>query len=85
MGYTWKGLAKQYGFTDFSPATQDKAAVALILAKKGAMEAILNGDYEQAVMKLGGIWASFPTAPNEYRQHKRSWGFVHNFFRQRGF
>ncbi|ENW7402667.1 glycoside hydrolase family 104 protein, partial [Neisseria gonorrhoeae] len=56
-----------------------------ILAKKGAMEAILNGDYEQAVMKLGGIWASFPTAPNEYRQHKRSWGFVHNFFRQRGF
>lgn len=85
MGYTWKGLAKQYGFTDFSPATQDKAAVALILAKKGAMEAILNGDYEQAVMKLGGIWASFPTAPNEYRQHKQSWGFVHNFFRQRGF
>ncbi|HGL9559941.1 TPA: autolysin [Neisseria gonorrhoeae] len=34
MGYTWKGLAKQYSFTDFSPATQDKAAVALILAKK---------------------------------------------------
>lgn len=85
MGYTWSGLVKRYGFTDFSPATQDKAAVALILGKKGAMEAILNGNYEQAVMKLGGIWASFPTAPNEYRQHKRSWGFVHNFFRQRGF
>lgn len=85
MGYTWNRLQKLWGFSDFTPGTQDKAAVALILEKKGAMEAILNGDYITAIKKIGGTWASLPSAPSEYRQHKRSWDFVHSFFKNRGF
>lgn len=85
MGYTWRELQKRWGFDDFSPATQDKAAVALILSKKGAMESILNGDYASAVRKVGHIWASLPSAPQAYRQPTRSWEYVHKFFKQRGY
>jgi muramidase (phage lysozyme) len=47
-GTTWRGLQKQYGFTDISPHTQDLAAVAL-LKDAGALNAVMKGDFGTAI------------------------------------
>ncbi|NNP70923.1 glycoside hydrolase family 104 protein [Acinetobacter sp. Ac_5812] len=70
---TWDGLAKQYGFRDFSPQAQDMGALALI-ASRGALDDVLKGNYTSAVQKLGKEWASLPSST--YAQGKRSWDFV---------
>jgi len=57
-GTTFRGLQKQYGFQDFSAATQDKAAVALI-KEKGADKDIASGNFTAADSKLTGVWDSF--------------------------
>lgn len=56
---TWCGLAREYGFTDFQPATQDEAAVALI-AEKGAIHFVVAGQIAEAVKLCSAIWASLP-------------------------
>ena len=56
---TWSGLVKQYGFTDFSPESQDEAAVALIAEKK-ALEDVKAGRLADAVEKVAQVWASLP-------------------------
>lgn len=58
---TYRALVKQYGFSDFSPDTQDLMAVALILEKK-AVSDIVAGNIELAIIKLRPIWASLPGA-----------------------
>lgn len=70
---TWDDIAKKYGLRDFSPQSQDFAATALI-ARRGALQDVLNGNYKAAVQKLGGEWASLPSST--YKQGKRSWDFV---------
>ncbi|WP_228256330.1 glycoside hydrolase family 24 protein [Acinetobacter wuhouensis] len=70
---TWDGLAKQYGLKDFSPRSQDIGAIAL-LAENGALPYVLKGDYQTAVRKSGGTWASLPSS--KYAQPKRGWDFV---------
>lgn len=70
---TWKNLANQYGFKDFSPETQDMAAVAL-LQQNGALPHILKGDFATAVKKSNRTWASLPGSP--YAQHTRSDDFI---------
>lgn len=67
---TWDGLAKQYGFHDFSPQSQDLGAIALI-AQNGALDDVMMGRYQNATKKLGGTWASLPSS--SYAQPKRSW------------
>lgn len=59
---TWDGLDAKYNFPDFSPATQDFAAVALILGR-GALDDVLAGRFEQAVRKCNKEWASLPWSP----------------------
>ena len=59
---TWDGLVRQYGFTDFSSATQDAAAVALIIGRK-ALDDVLAGRFEAAVAKCNREWASLPGSP----------------------
>lgn len=59
---TWDGLVKQYGFPDFSPASQDQAAVALI-AGRGALQDVLKGDLYAAIRKCAKEWASLPGSP----------------------
>jgi muramidase (phage lysozyme) len=56
LGRTWKALAREHGFEDFGPENQDLGAVALILGKKGAMDAVLAGDYAGAARLLSGTW-----------------------------
>lgn len=67
---TWDGLARQYGLTDFSPRNQDLGALALI-KRRGALDDVLKGDYQAAIQKLGGTWASLPSS--RYAQPRRSW------------
>jgi len=59
IGPTWRGLVKQYGFEDFSPDSQDEAAVALIAGRK-ALEDVKAGRFEEAIAKCSLEWASLP-------------------------
>ena len=74
---TWGDLAKQYGLSDFSPRSQDIGAIAL-LARNGALPHVLKGDFNAAIQRSGGTWASLPSAPEHYSQPKRGWDFVNN-------
>lgn len=69
VGTTYDEVAPKLGIRDFSPDSQDKIAVELI-RRKGALEDVRNGNFDAAVSKLGGIWASLPSSP--YSQPKRS-------------
>lgn len=62
LSKTWDSLVKQYGFADFSPIHQDQGAVALILGRK-ALDDVLEGRFEQAVIKCNREWASLPGSP----------------------
>lgn len=65
LSTTWDGL----GLPDFSPANQDKGAIAL-LKSSGAYDLILSGDIKGAVCKAGPVWASLPC--NDYNQPQKS-------------
>lgn len=78
---TWNGLAKKYGFEDFSPRNQDLAAIALI-AERGALEDVAKGDFQSAMNKLGKTWASLPSST--YAQPKRSQAEFDKFLKQSG-
>ncbi|MFK6747771.1 glycoside hydrolase family 104 protein [Acinetobacter baumannii] len=67
---TWDGVARQYGLDDFGPRNQDIGAIALI-AQNGALDDVLKGNYQGAIRKLGGTWASLPSST--YAQPKKSW------------
>lgn len=56
---TWTGLCKQYSFPDFTPESQDQAAVALIY-EKHALDDAMCGRLDEAVQKCSSIWASLP-------------------------
>jgi muramidase (phage lysozyme) len=58
---TWDGLAKSLGLEDFSAENQDLGAIALIGEVPGALEAVVNGKYENAIDLLKGTWTGFKT------------------------
>ena len=58
---TWDALVKQYAFPDFSPQSQDEAAVALIAGRK-ALPDVIAGRFHEAVRKCRLEWASLPGA-----------------------
>lgn len=58
---TWDRIKKKLGLFDFSPASQDAAALELI-REAGALPAVRSGDFATAVSKVRGIWASLPGA-----------------------
>lgn len=80
---TWQGIEKQWGKMDFSPASQDAAAVWLI-NQSGALQDVLNQDWNAALPKLGKTWASLPTAPDSYQQFRHTWDGVKNAFQRAG-
>lgn len=63
LGTTWAGLRQQYpqDMPDFGPASQNFAAVADI-AGRGALDDIIAGRFEAAVVKLRPEWTSLPGA-----------------------
>jgi lysozyme len=56
---TWTRLKAKLNLPDFSPLSQDQAAVAL-LDESGALDLIYAGDIEGAIKKASKIWASLP-------------------------
>src|SRR5690606_34480755 len=69
---TWDDVAGRLGLRDFSPESQDLAAIEL-LRRAGALEPASMGDFQTALQRSGGTWASLPSSP--YAQPKRSPGF----------
>jgi lysozyme len=56
---TWVRLRDKLNLPDFSPLSQDRAAVGL-LEEIGAVDLIYAGDIEGAIHKASKIWASLP-------------------------
>lgn len=59
---TWQQLAAQYNLPDFSPASQDIGAVALI-KQNGALADVLAGRIASAIGKCNRTWASLAGSP----------------------
>lgn len=59
---TWDETRKMMGLSDFSPASQDKAAVGRIAAR-GALPDVLAGRFDTAIKKIAKEWASLPGSP----------------------
>lgn len=62
LARTWTALVAQHGFKDFSPESQDLAAVALIRGRK-ALDDVIAGRFNQAVGRCNREWASLPGSP----------------------
>lgn len=58
---TWNSLKSKLGLSDFSPESQDAAALELI-RQRGALDAVQAGDIKTAIQKCASIWASFAGA-----------------------
>jgi tape measure domain-containing protein len=59
---TWDEIAKQLGLTDFSPESQDLAAIQL-MKRRGMIGPTMRGDIETAFTKGNREWASLPGSP----------------------
>jgi muramidase (phage lysozyme) len=66
---TWDVLAAKLGLPDFSPESQDLAAIELIRGA-GALGDVRAGRFDQAVNRVRKIWASMPGAG--YSQPEKS-------------
>ncbi len=62
LATTWDETKAYMGLVDFSPASQDKAAVGRIAAR-GALEDVKAGRFEAAIKKCAKEWASLPFSP----------------------
>ena len=70
---TYDYYAPKLGITDFSPASQDAIAKAILKAKDAEGD-VIKGDFDAAHSKLGSTWASLPTSI--YSQPKKSTEWV---------
>jgi lysozyme len=59
---TWIEIAATYSLPDFSPGSQDIAAVALI-KRRGALADVIAGRWQTAIAKCAKEWASLPGSP----------------------
>lgn len=59
---TWDECAAALDLTDFSPPSQDLAAVYLI-RRRGALADVIAGRFNDAVRKCAKEWASLPGSP----------------------
>lgn len=78
---TWDGLARRYGFNDFSARNQDLGAIAL-MKEAGALDAVLKGDFNAAMQRLGRTWSSLPSST--WAQPKRTQAQFNQYIRQAG-
>lgn len=62
LSSTWDETARLMGLNDFSPASQDRAAVGRIAAR-GALEDAKAGRINTALQKIAREWASMPGSP----------------------
>lgn len=82
---TWDRLCKKLWPTIarpmFTPDNQDAAAIELI-REAGAMDAVVSGDFRQAVDLVAPIWASMPAS--KYPQPVRTYQFAQNAYEAAG-
>lgn len=78
---TWDRLKARLRLEDFSPASQDAAAVELI-REAGALALVQAGRFEEAVAKVRGVWASLPGAG--YAQPERSLAWLRDVYVNNG-
>lgn len=69
---TWLDLKRRLGLRDFSPASQDAAAVQL-LKDCGAWQRVRSGDFIGAVIAARKIWASLPGSGYEQPERSFAW------------
>lgn len=82
---TWEMANKALGGNlTFNPQDQDLAA-AYLIANRGALKDVLDGNINQAIQKVGKEWASLPTAPDSYNQHRNQWDRIHGMLASSGF
>ncbi|WP_009518577.1 glycoside hydrolase family 24 protein [Hydrogenophaga sp. PBC] len=62
LASTWDETARLMGLADFTPASQDRAAVGRIAAR-GALEDAKAGRIDLALQKIAREWASMPGSP----------------------
>jgi muramidase (phage lysozyme) len=62
LSKTWSECQNALKLPDFSPESQDLAAVYLI-DRRGALDAVIRGDLEVAIAKCAKEWASLPGSP----------------------
>ena len=79
--HVWFYLENRYELTDFTPASQDKAAIDLI-SERNALDDIIAGRFETAIQKVRTIWASLPGA--DYNQPEHSLEDVKEWYLQAG-
>jgi lysozyme len=78
---TWEDLATKLGLSDFSPANQDLGAIELI-RERGALDDVINGNFDVAVQKVSNIWASLPGSTAG--QHTQKLSDLQTFYSQSG-
>lgn len=78
---TWDDLRARLNLPDFSPASQDAAAIELI-RQRGALNDAKAGRLEAAITKCRATWASLPGAG--YDQPERSLSDLQIAFNQAG-
>jgi muramidase (phage lysozyme) len=82
---TWQGTAKALGLPDFSPKSQDLAALYLIDKKRGALDPFLKGEkFGTVTNKLAPEWASLPTSGggSYYGQPSKPLGDLYKYYEQ---
>lgn len=78
---TWDGVKARLNLPDFSPASQDMAAVELV-RRRGALGDVVAGRFGAAVKKCAAEWASLPGSP--YGQPTISWNSAAALFASNG-
>lgn len=58
---TWQRTARRLGLADFTPASQDAAALELI-REAGGLDLAKRGKFDQAINAVRRVWASMPAA-----------------------
>jgi len=61
LNKTWQEISQKLRLKDFSPQSQDRAAIELI-ARRKALDDVMAGRFSQAITKCRKEWASLPGA-----------------------
>lgn len=69
LARTWDSLRTRLALPDFSPPSQDAAAIELI-RERGALNDVRAGRVSQAVAKVAKVWASLPGAGYDQPERK---------------
>ena len=82
LSTTYNPIARKLGLTDFSPRSQDLAAVDLIKSL-GAYDDMVAGRVDSVLSKLRTTWASLPSPTQGALQSSYTPQQVRNFYNQR--